>query len=130
QIADPSVLMLLRLTRNSGLGFALCGFWTPTHQSLLASDTESAGDRLGEGVHMDKGEVMAVRTVGSFQSIASACSSQYVMPISRYIVVAVARCSCACSRLPVRRYSLPRPRWRVGDGGRMSRCPASTSASR
>ena len=34
---------------------------------------------------------------------ASACSSQYVMPISRYIDVAVVRCFCACSRLPVRR---------------------------
>jgi len=32
---------------------------------------------------------------------ASACSSQYVIPISRYIVVAVVRCSCAYSRLPV-----------------------------
>jgi hypothetical protein len=28
------------------------------------------------------------------------------MSISRYIVVAVARCSCACSRWPVRRESL------------------------
>jgi len=35
--------------------------------------------------------------------VSSACSSQYVMPISRYIVVAVVRCSRACSRLPVRR---------------------------
>ena len=34
---------------------------------------------------------------------ASACSSQYVMPISRYIIVAVARCSRASRRLPVRR---------------------------
>ena len=33
----------------------------------------------------------------------SVCSSQYVMSISRYIVAAVVRCSCACSRLPVRR---------------------------
>ena len=34
---------------------------------------------------------------------ASACSSQNRMSISRYIVVAVVRCSCACSRSPVRR---------------------------
>ena len=34
-------------------------------------------------------------------SSASIFSSQYVIPI--YIVVAVVRCSCACSRLPVRR---------------------------
>jgi hypothetical protein len=33
----------------------------------------------------------------------STFSSQYVMPISRYIVVAMVRCSCACSCLPVRR---------------------------
>jgi hypothetical protein len=36
-------------------------------------------------------------------SRASAFSSQYVMPISRYIVVAVVRCSCASCSLPVRR---------------------------
>jgi len=49
---------------------------------------------------------------GSSQSMpVSACSNQYAIPISRYIVVAVVRCSRACSRLPVRRYSLPRPRW-------------------
>jgi hypothetical protein len=34
---------------------------------------------------------------------ASAFSSQYVMPISRYIVVAVVRCSWARSNLSVRR---------------------------
>jgi hypothetical protein len=34
---------------------------------------------------------------------ASACSSQKRMSISRYIVVAVVRCSWACSRWPVRR---------------------------
>jgi len=63
---------------------------------------ESVGDRLGEGGHMDKGEVMAVRAV-HFQFIACVFSSQYVIPISRYIVVAVVRCSRTCSRLPVRR---------------------------
>ena len=34
---------------------------------------------------------------------ASAFSSQYVMPMSPYIVVAVVRCSWVSSRLPVRR---------------------------
>ena len=34
---------------------------------------------------------------------ASACSGQNRMSISRYIVVAVRRCSCACSGLAVRR---------------------------
>jgi hypothetical protein len=34
---------------------------------------------------------------------ASACSSQNRMSISRYILVAVVRCSRACSRSPVRR---------------------------
>src|SRR5262245_54999049 len=38
-----------------------------------------------------------------FHHLASACSSQYVIPIWRYIDIAVVRCSCACSRLPVRR---------------------------
>ncbi len=36
-------------------------------------------------------------------SSLSTCSSQKRMSMSRYIVVAVLRCSCACSRLPVRR---------------------------
>jgi FlaA1/EpsC-like NDP-sugar epimerase len=40
--------------------------------------------------------------VHSFNS-TSACSSQKRMPISRYIVAAVVRCSRACSGLPVRR---------------------------
>src|SRR5262245_22069725 len=40
---------------------------------------------------------------GSSPISASAFSSQYVIPISRYIVVAMVRCSCACPRLPVRR---------------------------
>jgi hypothetical protein len=39
--------------------------------------------------------------------VASAFPSQYVMPMSRYIVVAVARCSWACWRLPVRRLWAP-----------------------
>ena len=34
---------------------------------------------------------------------ASACSSQKRISISRYIVIAVVRCSRACSRLPVSR---------------------------
>jgi hypothetical protein len=34
---------------------------------------------------------------------ASACSSQNGMSMSRYIVTAVVRCSCASSCLPVRR---------------------------
>jgi hypothetical protein len=34
---------------------------------------------------------------------AAAFSNQNRMSISQYIVVAVVRCSCACSRLPVRR---------------------------
>jgi hypothetical protein len=41
------------------------------------------------------------------------------MSISRYIVVAVARCSCDCSRLPVRRWSLPRPGWQWATSGRL-----------
>src|SRR5262249_48911468 len=35
----------------------------------------------------------------SSPSSVSALSSQYVIPISRYIIVAVVRCSCACSRV-------------------------------
>ena len=53
KVADPSVLMLLRLA-GSGLGVALCSVGSPTHQALLASDTESAGDRLGEGPLLGK----------------------------------------------------------------------------
>src|SRR5262249_50649407 len=62
-------------------------------------------------------------------SSASACSSQYVIPISRYIVVAVVRCSCACSRLPLRREGVPRPRWQWATRGRMPSSLASASDS-
>src|SRR5262245_7249637 len=37
----------------------------------------------------------------AFALSASPFSSQDVIPISRYIVVAVARCSCVCARWPV-----------------------------
>jgi hypothetical protein len=48
--------------------------------------------------------LLAERAAGhSPRSSASACSSQNRMSISRYIVVAVVRCSCASSLLPVRR---------------------------
>src|SRR6266852_1242828 len=54
---------------------------------------------------------------------ASACSSQKRMSISRYIVDAVVRCSRACSRWPVRRWSLPRPAWQWAEGARRSASP-------
>jgi len=69
---------------------------------------------------MGKGEVMGGEETSSQSfSSASALSSQYVIPISRYIVVAMVRCSCACSRWPVRRESLPSPRWQWAMSGRM-----------
>ena len=58
---------------------------------------------------------------------ASACSSQNCMSISRYIVAAVVRCSSVCSRLFVRRKSLPRPRWQWAMRGRMPRGSARAS---
>ena len=42
----------------------------------------------------------------SRRSSASACPRQYVIPISRYIAVAVVRCSCTSSLVPVLPYSL------------------------
>src|SRR5437899_2713429 len=48
---------------------------------------------------MDSSMLTATRYPNSLSS-ASACSSQNRMSISRYIVVAVVKCSCACSRLP------------------------------
>jgi NAD(P)-dependent dehydrogenase (short-subunit alcohol dehydrogenase family) len=53
-------------------------------------------------------------------SSASAFSSQYVMPMSRYIVVAAVRYSCASWRLPVRRESRPSARWQCATSGRIS----------
>src|SRR5215813_15050955 len=49
------------------------------------------------------GEVASVRCLGAIRYVkprisASAFSSQYVIPMSPYIVVALVRCSCACSR--------------------------------
>jgi hypothetical protein len=55
-------------------------------------------------------------SVGVYEGSArSTFSSQNRMSISRYIVVAVARCSWTCSRLSVRRYSLPKPK--AGEDG-------------
>src|SRR5262245_32932554 len=78
QVADPGVVVPGRLAGDSGLGLDLVlrGFGTPTHRPLVHA---------------------------SFPISASACSSQNRMSISRYIVVAVMRCWCASSRLPVRR---------------------------
>ena len=56
---------------------------------------------IGIKVWVYKGEVMARRV--HLNPSVSALSSQYVIPISRYIVVAAVKCSCACSRFPVRR---------------------------
>jgi hypothetical protein len=54
---------------------------------------------------------------------ASAFSSQYVIPISRYILVAVEKCSCACS--------LAETEVAVRDeGAHVERAPASVSVSR
>jgi hypothetical protein len=47
--------------------------------------------------------VAALRATHQVVSNCVTFSSQYVMPIPRYIVVALVRCLCACSRLPVRR---------------------------
>src|SRR5262249_36118967 len=61
---------------------------------------------------------------------ASTCSHQNCMSIPRYIVIAVVKCSRACSRLPARRASLPRPRWQWATSGRMPRGSARASALR
>ena len=62
----------------------------------------------GTGVREYRLAVLALfqaagRADHSSRSSASACSSQKRMSISRYIVTAVARCSSASSRSPVRR---------------------------
>jgi hypothetical protein len=96
----PSFLGDLRVTGGlASLDFA--GFGPDPSVSLAFA--KSAGDRLGEGVRVGKGEFMTSESSSQSFSSGSAFSSQYVIPISRYIAVAVVRCSCACSRLPVRR---------------------------
>ena len=57
--------------------------------------------RIGE---KDSDERRQNHDIGLANAIsASACPSQNRMSISRYIIAAVVKCSCACSRLPVRR---------------------------
>jgi hypothetical protein len=68
----------------------------PTRPSRLL---RLSGKQRGESGYAHDDEGSPVHHLIS----ASAFSSQYVMPISRYIVVAVARCPWACSRLAVRR---------------------------
>src|SRR5262249_31483273 len=92
----------------------------PRHLSLIcpsqrggkASSSKTISRRLGNALatatvpNHGQGDVAAVEPEPAHANCsrsASAFSSQYVIPISRYIVVAVVRCSCACSRWPVRR---------------------------
>ena len=86
----------------------------PTRRARLRSGDDSAG--AWGGSNQRTGACGSAYLCSSVIS-TSAFSSQYVIPISRYIVVAVARCSWACSRLSVRRYSLPRPRWQWATRG-------------
>ena len=60
----------------------------------------------------------------------SAFSSQNPMSISRYMALAVMRCWCACTWSPLRRYSLPRPRWQWATSGRISSSVARVRAWR
>src|SRR5262249_31619329 len=63
---------------------------------------------IGRDVHSPDRVERSRRTIetatldATYPVSASAFSNQYVMPMSRYIVVAVVRCSRACSRLSVR----------------------------
>jgi hypothetical protein len=72
---------------------------------------------------MEKGALgrpsSALRTAHQHRplSSASALSSQKLMSISRYIVAAVVRCSLALTESPVRRWSLPSPRWQSASSG-------------
>src|SRR6185436_2604925 len=77
------------------------------------------GERRGEETAYHGSEERSpIHEVPSVRVSVSACSSQNGMSISRYIVIAVVRCSCASCRLPVRRWSLPRPRWQWAASGR------------
>src|SRR5215813_9731874 len=60
---------------------------------------------------------------------ASAFSSQKRISIRRYISAAVVSCSWAFTLLPVRPYSLPRPKRQWAMRGRMSRSEASAMAA-
>jgi hypothetical protein len=60
-------------------------------------DSAEAGDGSNHGAGL-RAPYLPISVVS-----LSAFSSQYVMPISRYIAVAVARCCWACSPLSVRR---------------------------
>jgi Protein of unknown function (DUF1214) len=63
-------------------------------------------------------------------SAAFASSNQKLMPILRYIVIAVAKCSSPCARSPMRWWSEPRPRWQWAMSGRMPSSVARARASR
>jgi hypothetical protein len=62
-----------------------------------------SGDRSREDTESQHNDERAEDGHSTSLIAASACSSQNRMSISRYIVVAVVRCSRACSRWPVRR---------------------------
>ena len=69
----------------------------PAAEQLLISAQPGAGDYEAE-------HVLATTVFQAMSSpAASAFSNQYVIPISRYIVVAMVRCPCASPRLPAHR---------------------------
>jgi len=71
----------------------------PVHlPRLLRPSAERRGERTSQ---RGQQEAAAVHHLSPAIS-ASAFANQYVIPISRYIVVALVRCSRACSRLSVR----------------------------
>ncbi len=82
-------------------------FFLSSHQRTSLAHAESRDSATAGSEDFDRRRLAAESALYGHQASppisASACSSQYVMSISRYIVVAVVRCSSASCRLPVRR---------------------------
>ena len=110
-LGSPDTIALVHqdgalVTDVSGAGF-------PNHRNLLRrpNPVGRASD-VGREPGLERAHVHHIVVVGQepfervhvgFLICASACSSQYVIPISRYIAAAVVRCPCAFAWSPTRR---------------------------
>ena len=70
-----------------------------------------AGLLLKQGKNLRQEGIIVPYRSSTCASATSACGSQNVISMARYISMAVDSSARACSRWPVLAYSVPRPRW-------------------
>ena len=111
----PEIVIWRRSTRRGSTPTKLACGVTPLPFATVEDDRFAArasqlqnsslmSAQTGAGDYYEEEHVLATMVFQAMSSpAASAFSNQYVIPISRYIVVAMVRCPCASPRLPAHR---------------------------